>query len=50
MIGRVAFTDVPFEITIVPSHAEGKVSQALIKIAQDIAKKFPKEGANKSLI
>lgn len=49
VIGRVAFTDVPFEITIVPSHAEGKVSQALIKIAQDIAKKFPNAVYNQSL-
>ncbi|ELU8376804.1 phosphoribosyltransferase [Cronobacter sakazakii] len=48
-IGRVAFTDVPFEISIVPSHEEGKVSAALIKIAQDIERKFPNAVFNQSL-
>lgn len=49
VIGRVAFTDVPFEISIVPSHAEGRVSPALVTIAQDIVKKYPNAVYNQSL-
>lgn len=50
VIGKVAFTDVPFEITIVPSHAQGRVSEALISIAKGIEKKYPNAVFKQSLL
>lgn len=50
VIGKVSFTDVPFEITIVPSHAQGRVSEALISIAKEIEKKYTNAVFNQSLL
>lgn len=37
---KLDFTSIPFEITIVPSHQEGKVSSALQAIAHKVCKQY----------
>jgi len=49
VLGKVLFTQVQFEVVVVPSHEAGKVSAALTKIAHDVCAKYANGTYNQSL-